>query len=109
MSKNTNKDLVLPPHLLWSYDKKKVNPIRMSRTIIEQVLERGTIENIAAIIKFYGLEKVQEEAIKIRVLNPRRVNLLALIWDIPIEKFLAWNTRDWEKIYGGFFDKRNSV
>ena len=103
-----DRELVLPPHLLWSYDKEKVCPIRMFKTIIEQVLERGSIVDIAEIIRFYGLEKVQEVALKVRVLNPRRVNLLSLIWDIPIEQFNAWNTRDWEKIYGGFLDKRNS-
>ena len=105
----TGKELVLPPHLLWSYDKKKVCPIKMYKTIIEQVLGRGSIEDIAEIIRFYGLKKVQGVALKIRVLNPRRVNLLSLIWDIPIEQFNAWNTRDWEKIYGGFLDKRNSI
>jgi len=102
------KRLVLPSYLLWSYNKSKVCPIRMYKTIIEQVLERGSIKDIAEIIRFYGLKKVQDVALNVRVLNPKRVNLLSLIWDIPIEKFKAWNTRDWEKIYGGFLDKRNS-
>ena len=102
-------ELKIPPHLLWSFDKKKIDPHRMYKTIIEQVLERGSIKDIAEIIRFYGLEKVQDVALKVRVLNPRRVNLLSLIWDIPIEQFNAWNTRDWEKIYGGFLDKRNSL
>jgi len=103
------EELVIPPHLLWSYNKNKICPIRMYKTIIEQVLERGSIKDIAEIIRFYGLDKVQDVALKVRVLNPRRVNLLSLIWDIPIERFNAWNTRDWEKIYGGFLDKRNSL
>ena len=102
------KRLVIPSYLLWSFDKNKVCPIRMYKTIIEQVLERGSIKDIAEIIRFYGLEKVQDVALHVRVLNPKRVNLLSLLWDIPIEKFKAWNTRDWEKVYGGFLDKRNS-
>ena len=103
------KELHIPPHLLWSFNKKKVCPIRMYKTIIEQVLDRGSIKDIAEIIRYYGLDKVQDLALKIRVLNPRRVNLLSLIWEIPVEQFTAWNTRDWEKIYGGFLDKRNSL
>ena len=102
------QDLVIPSYLLWSFDKSKVCPIRMYKTIIEQVLERGSIKDIAEIIRFYGLDKVQNVALQIKVLNPKRVNLLSLLWDIPIEQFRAWNTRDWEKIYGGFLDKRNS-
>jgi len=105
----TKNKLVLPPHLLWSYNKEKVCPQRMYKTIIEQVLERGSIKDIAEIIRFYGLDKVQDVALQIKVLNPKRVNLLSLIWDIPIDQFKAWNTRDWEKIYGGFLDKRNSI
>ena len=81
----------------------------MYKTIIEQVLERGCIKDIAEIIRFYGLNKVQDVALHIKVLNPKRVNLLALLWDIPVEQFKAWNTRDWEKIYGGFLGKRNSL
>ena len=103
-----NKQPAIPSHLLWSFDKSKVCPIRMYKTIIEQVLERGSIKDIAEIIRFYGLDKVQETALQVKVLNPKRVNLLSLLWDIPVEKFNAWNTRDWEKIYGGFLDKRNS-
>ena len=105
---NPERQLVIPPYLLWAFDKKKVCPIRMYKTIIEQVLERGSIIDIAEIIRFYGLEKVQNVAMQVKVLNPKRVNLLSLIWEIPIEQFKAWNTRDWEKIYGGFLDKRNS-
>ena len=105
---DTGKQLVIPPHLLWSFGKNKVCPIRMYKTIIEQVIERGSIKDIAEIIRFYGLDKVQDVTLKLKVLNPKRANLLSLIWDIPIEQFKAWNTRDWEKIYGGFLDKRNS-
>ena len=105
----TAKDLPnIPSPLLWSYDKNKVDPQRMYKTIIEQVIERGSIKDIAEIIKFYGLEKVQDLTLKMSVLNPKRVNLMSLIWDIPIEQFKAWNTRHWEKIYGGFLGKRNS-
>jgi len=102
------EQLIIPSFLLWSYDKNKVCPDRMYKTIIEQVIERGSIKDIAEIIKYYGLEKVQNVTLKMSVLNPKRVNLMSLIWDIPIEQFNAWNTRHWEKIYGGFPGKRNS-
>ena len=105
---NSGKGPVIPSHLLWSFDKNKICPIRMYKTIIEQVMERGSIKDIAEIIRFYGLDKVQEVALRIKVLNPKRVNLMSLLWGIPVEQFRAWNTRDWEKIYGGFPGKRNS-
>ena len=106
---NPEKQLKIPPYLLWSFDKNKICPIRMYKTIIEQVLERGSIKDIAEIISFYGLDKVQDVALHIKVLNPKRVNLMSLIWNIPVDQFKAWNTRDWEKIYGGFLGKRNSL
>ena len=80
----------------------------MYKTIIEQVIERGSIKDIAEIIKFYGLTLVQEVTLQMTVLNPKRVNLMSLIWDIPVEQFKAWNTRYWEKVYGGFLGPRNS-
>ena len=64
--------------------------------------------DIKHIIKYYGLDLVQDVTLRMLVLNPKRVNLLSLLWDIPVEQFKAWNTRDWEKIYGGFLEKRNS-
>ena len=99
---------VIPPHLLWSYNKDKVNPQKMYKTIIEQVVERGSIKDIKHIIRYYGLDLVQDVTLRMLVLNPKRVNLLSLLWDIPVEQFKAWNTRDWEKIYGGYLDNRNS-
>ena len=105
-----NEELLeIPSYLLWSYDKKKVNPHKMYKTIIEQVMERGTLKDIGKIIKFYGIDLVKDVTLKMTVLNPKRVNLMSLIWDIPITQFKAWNTRHWEKIYGGFLDKRNSI
>ena len=106
---NEENRLLIPAHFLWSFDKGKVCPKRMYKTIIGEVLERGTIKDIAQIIKFYGLEKVQDVALRITVLNPKRINLLSLIWDIPVDQFKAWNTRHWEKIYGGFLGDRNSI
>ena len=104
----TKEQPKIPSSLLWSFDKNRVCPERMYKTIIEQVMERGTIKDIAQLIKFYGLEKVQDVTLKMSVLSPKRVNLMSLIWDIPVEQFKAWNTRHWEKIYGGFLGKRNS-
>ena len=111
MKQTTNEmtsQLAIPSYLMWSYNKKKVNPQKMYKTIIAQVIERGSIKDMAELIKYYGLNKVQDITLKMPVLNPKRVNLLSLLWDIPIEQFKAWNTRNWEKVYGGFFDKRNS-
>jgi len=108
VSNKLAKPLEIPSHLLWSFDIKKVDPQRMYKTIIEHVLERGTIEDIAEITKYYSLELVQDVTLKMKVLNPKRVNLMSLIWDIPVDQFKAWNTRDWEKIYGGFLGQRNS-
>ena len=105
----TAKQLIIPPFLLWSYNKKKIDPEKMYKTIIEQVIDRGSIKDIANVIMYYGINKVQEVTLQMPVLNPKRVNLMALLWDIPIEQFKAWNTRDWEKVYGGFFEKRNSI
>ena len=106
---NTKEKPIIPSHLLWSYNKDKVDHDKMYKTIIEEVMERGSIKDIAEIIKYYGLEKVQNVTLKMPVLNPKRVNLMALLWDIPIGQFKAWNTRHWEMIYGGFLGKRNSV
>ena len=98
----------IPPYLLWSFNKSKVDPQKMYKTIIEQIVERGSIKDIAHIIKYYGLNQVQDVTLRMPVLNPKRVNLMSLLWDIPVEQFKAWNTRHWEKIYGGFFGQRNS-
>ena len=111
MKQKTGKiagQLKIPPFLLWSYNKKKIDPEKMYKTIIEQVIDRGSIKDIANVIMYYGLDKVQDVTLKMPVLNPKRVNLMSLLWDIPVEQFKAWNTRDWEKIYGGYLDNRNS-
>ncbi len=48
----------LPARLFWEYDLERTDWQRDSVGIIERVLERGTHDEWAELVRFYGIEKV---------------------------------------------------
>lgn len=52
---------------LWSYDSKKINPMKHSKTIVSGVLNWGNEKATHWLFKFYGRKKVTELASQIPI------------------------------------------
>jgi len=48
------------PTLLWDVDPATIDPKAMYRTIIERVIQRGSKEDWAAMLAYYGRDVVQQ-------------------------------------------------
>ncbi len=90
----TNPDFILnlSPHLFWDVDRIGMDPFKSKRFIVQRVMDYGLMSDWKLIYSFYGLDEIAQTALTIRELDPKSAAFIALLSQIPIEKFLCYNT-----------------
>ncbi|MGI6478100.1 MAG: DUF6922 domain-containing protein [Salinivirgaceae bacterium] len=78
--------------LFWDTDINKLDYEKHSRLIIERVLMRGTLNDWFEIKKYYGLERIKNETLKIRYLDKVTLNFCSKYFKIPKQQFRCYNT-----------------
>ncbi len=78
--------------LFWDTDINNLDFEKHSRHIIERVLMRGMINDWFEIKKYYGLERIKEEVLKIRYLDKVTLNFCSKYLKIPKQQFRCYNT-----------------
>jgi hypothetical protein len=58
--------------------------------LIERVFERGTVDDIRAMRRYYGDKKIKKEVVKIQWLSKHLLYLFSGIYNIPPEKFYTY-------------------
>lgn len=81
----------LTKQLFWDTDIKKIDYKKNARSIIERVLTRGTINDWQEIKKYYGLERIKTEIIKIRYLDKITLNFCSKYFQLPKKQFRCYN------------------
>ena len=83
----------LSSHLFWDIDKSIVDTNKNSSFIIKKVLLYGTFKDWLILRKFYGLDKIIENSVKIRELDKKTASFLSLVADIPKDSFKCYTTK----------------
>ncbi|OWY25614.1 hypothetical protein C7N43_20420 [Sphingobacteriales bacterium UPWRP_1] len=86
MEPNLNKAL------FWDIDINELDYNKHARFVIERVLTRGNLQDWQALKSFYGLEKIEAEALQIRYLDKITLNFCHTFFGIPKAKFRCYNT-----------------
>ena len=84
---------LLSKHLFWDIDSNILEWERSKKTIIERVIERGSLEEWVCIVKVYTLEGIVNTAKMFRTMSPIDLNFIATISNTPKEEFRCFNTR----------------
>lgn len=79
--------------LFWDTDKSLVDVETNAPWIIQRVLEYGSFADWRALLKFYGIQFIVTEALKLRTLEPKALAFISTISDIPVSKFRCYTTR----------------
>ena len=82
---------IFSKNLFWDVDENDLDIQQRSRFIIERVLMRGRIQDWLTINRIYGLDKIKEEAIRIRYLDKVTLNFCSTYFHIPKSKFVCYN------------------
>jgi hypothetical protein len=80
----------LSDHLFWDTRKENVDLEKHARKIIERVVTRGRFEDWKAITRYYGLERIKEEALQIRYLDEVSLAFLSTILETPQSEFRCY-------------------
>lgn len=76
--------------LFWDTDYTKVDWENRAQYVITKVVSFGTLEDWNQIKAYYGLDRIKEEMIQVRSLDPKSLNFLSVIFDIPREQFRSY-------------------
>lgn len=77
----------LSKNLFWDVDYNSISWDEGARFVIERVVMYGTMEDWRSILDYYGRDRVCEEMLQSRELDPKSMSFLSCIFDTPPEKF----------------------
>ena len=82
---------IFSKNLFWDVDADDLDIQENARFIIERVLMRGRIQDWLTINRIYGLDKIKEEAVRIRYLDKVTLNFCSTYFHIPKSQFRCYN------------------
>ncbi|MEZ4771748.1 MAG: hypothetical protein R3D00_01115 [Bacteroidia bacterium] len=78
--------------IFWDTDYEKIDWDKSVRYVIGKVLNFGTQEDWKAINEYYGRNRIKQEAVQIRDLNPKAHFFASNVLDIPITDFKCYTS-----------------
>ncbi len=76
--------------LFWDTDRSQLNAEKHARYIITRVLMYGIFDDWEKIKNHYGLERIKNEMLKEKELDPRSLAFISAITNTPIEQFACY-------------------
>lgn len=74
-------------HLFWDCVRAELDPDRHARFIVGRVLARGTWKDWLELNRHYSINRLRDEVIRIRNLDPKSVAFCSAKFNIPRERF----------------------
>jgi hypothetical protein len=88
-----HKDARLRKSLLWEYDSKKIDWLRMRNIIVQRVIERGRPDDFYAILNKYSLEGVKEAIREIPYFNNKDLAFVCTIFEMSKNELKCCTTK----------------
>ena len=79
--------------LFWDVDYNTIDMDKNAPFIVERVLNRGTIEDFRAILKYYGKQGLKDIALHIRYLDKKALHFCSAFFNAPIETFRCYTQK----------------
>jgi hypothetical protein len=81
---------ILAKRIFWDVDFEKIDYNKKCKFVIERTFERGDIEDIRQVRRFYGDDKVIETLTSAVYLMDETIDFCSGIFEIPKEKFRCY-------------------
>lgn len=82
--------LSLSKILFWDADPEAIDYERHARDVIARVVMRGNWSDWQAIKAYYGLDRIREEMLQVRHLDPKSLAFLSILFGIPKAQFRCY-------------------
>ena len=89
---NTGAGMNLSRGIFWDTHYDAIDWDKNLRYVIERVVSYGKISDWNAIRERYGLERIRDEMLQSRDLDPKTLSFLSCIFEIPKAQFRCYNT-----------------
>lgn len=80
----------LRPALFWDVDASQLDPERHALYLIERVAERGDLDDMLEVWRYYGPERIARALQTSRALTTRTVCFFAVLFSLPLESFRSY-------------------
>jgi hypothetical protein len=80
----------LKKQLFWDINFDTIHWDEKYRFVIVRVFERGDVDDIRQVRRYYGNDKVREALLETKYISQHRLYLAAAVIDEPIEKFRCY-------------------
>lgn len=87
----------------WDVDMKKMDAEKHANYIIEKVFERGSLQDIRTVLRFYSREKISSALLDAVFLFPDTLQFASSLLQIPKDKFTCYTNTLSRKIAGMSF------
>ena len=81
---------ILNKTIFWDVNFGTINYNKDDRFVIERVFDRGDVEDIRQIRRYYGDKKIKEILTTAKYLFDETINFCSAIFDIPKDKFRCY-------------------
>ena len=102
MKKDLPKISDLSPHLFWDCDQSSINWEEHSRFLVRRILELGLDNDWQILKQKYGVLKIGKIATQLRSLDPKALNFISIVADIPPNNFRCYTLRQSIPHYSGY-------
>ncbi|MBE2230664.1 MAG: hypothetical protein IAE96_08480 [Chitinophagaceae bacterium] len=87
------------PHLFWDIKQGTLDPLKHRRLIVERVIQRGGLEDLALLQQVYKKEEIQDEIRKISWLNEKDQAFVHVYFDIPYKELKCYTKKPSARYY----------
>jgi len=71
----------------WDINPEFLDHQKSRKIIIERIMNLGNLEEIKSVRNYYGDEVIKDTIINLNYIDPKTLNFLSLLFDIPKNKF----------------------
>lgn len=89
-------------HLLWEINLENFDYLKSSQLVVERVVQRGDMDDWLTILNLYGVEGIKDKIKRIPNLNPKDLNFVHKIFDIPLNELKSYVKKQEGNQHGEF-------
>ena len=77
----------------WDVDLNSLDEVKSKRLIIERVVTLGNLNELKLLFDYYGKDEVKNTLRKLNYLDPKTLNIVALMFNIPKSSFKCFTRK----------------
>jgi hypothetical protein len=77
----------------WDVNFEDIDFAKNARDVMNRVLMNGVLNDWKELNKYYGIERIKEEVIKMRYLSDITLNFCSFYYQIPKEEFRCYKLK----------------